>query len=383
MSHVVGEEPESASASRLADKRLSRYLPTLDGWRAIAIVAVLISHATDQFFAPDGRYPNASLYGLTRNGEIGVDIFFGISGFLITMRLLAELDTGDRVHLAAFYTRRFFRIVPPYVVYLAIATLLAVRPGVGGWGREIASCLLFVRNYSTTGGWFTSHFWSLAIEEHFYLLWPACLALVARRNPALFAFAAASTVGAWRIVDQHAQILSPLLPGVAFYHRTDIRLDALLMGCAAAIVFARQRDWFARVMHPALWAALVVGLVFCVVRQPPLALTWMSMLVPLLLIGTVSRPTDRIGLVLEFPVVTWIGRMSYSLYLWQQLFLIPANEPQSAWLAPLQVFPLNIVAVFVCAAASYYSVERPLIKVGHRLAAAFAGGRQSAVGFSQ
>lgn len=349
--------------------RADHYLPTLDGWRAIAILGVLVSHASDQLVGPHGRQPDARLYAFTQLGALGVDVFFGISGFLITMRLLAEFDARGSLDLRSFYVRRIFRIVPPYVAYLAGATLLAVTPGPGGWAREVASCLLFFRNYYPGGGWFTAHFWSLAIEEHFYLLWPVFLAVVAARRLTWAVVFIALAIGGWRTADDHFQILSPLSSGVAFLQRTDIRLDALLMGCVGALIFTRYRDGCVRLLHPGTWTALVLAFVVCVTARPPLSLTLTAIIVPLLLMGTVGRPGTWIGRLLESAIASWIGRVSYSLYLWQQLFLIPGDALPLSRIAPVQMLPLNLLAVFACAAGSYYAIERPLIAAGHRLAA--------------
>ena len=104
------------------------YLPTLDGWRAIAILAVLIAHGTDTVFSPGGLHANDRLRSFLKHG-VGVEIFFAISGFLICTRLLQERQRQGRVRLSAFYIRRAFRILPPYLLYLlTIGALVAA-----GW----------------------------------------------------------------------------------------------------------------------------------------------------------------------------------------------------------------------------------------------------------
>lgn len=225
--------------------RARGYLPTLDGWRAIAILGVMIAHGTDALFAPGASSANPTLYGLTRFGAKGVDIFFGISGFLICARLLEEYERRGRIGLGGFYIRRFLRILPPYFVYLAVVAALAV---------------------------------------------------------------------------------------------------AGVLAVTRAIVF-----------------------------NPPLALLWQSLLIPLVLAGTVLHPDGPAGRVLESRPARWIGRVSYSLYLWQSLFLVAFGlaRPFGAF----QRLPLNIVLLFGCAALSYYAVERPMIKLGHRLAPPTTEGR--------
>ncbi|MEE8115850.1 MAG: hypothetical protein V3T28_01980, partial [Gemmatimonadales bacterium] len=109
--------------------------------------------------------------------------------------------------------------------------------------------------------------------------------------------------------------------------------------------------------------------------QPPLALMWQSLLIALVILGPVLRPGRVVGRILELQTVRWIGRLSYSLYLWQQLFLAGREAPRPLPFGPLQSLPLNVVAVFLCAAASYYIIERRLTRLGHRLSRPRTGGR--------
>jgi peptidoglycan/LPS O-acetylase OafA/YrhL len=99
-----------------------------------------------------------------------------------------------------------------------------------------------------------------------------------------------------------------------------------------------------------------------------------KLLIPLVIVGTVVRPKGIPGRILEFPPIRWVGRLSYSLYLWQQLFLV-TNAERAERMGSLQSFPINIVCVLAIATASYYLVERPLIKIGHRLAKPVTPGR--------
>lgn len=106
-------EANQQSASPRTSPAAGGYLPTLDGWRAIAILGVMVAHGTAASFGAGGAFANASLYALSRYGAMGVDVFFGISGFLICSRLIAEHRARGRINLKGFYIRRFFRIPPP------------------------------------------------------------------------------------------------------------------------------------------------------------------------------------------------------------------------------------------------------------------------------
>lgn len=347
------------------------YLPTLDGWRAVAIIGVLICHASTRLFGIGGTHANALLFSVTRYGALGVDVFFGISGFLICTRLLQEEQIRKRISLKSFYIRRIFRILPPYLLYLMTLASLSLAGFLVVRRLEWLSCLFFFRNYLPDGteGWYTAHFWSLAVEEHFYLLWPGLLWLLGSRRSRWAVVGLALLLALWRSLEFRYHWLAHLLPGVNFYARTDIRLDALLWGCWIALVLQLPgwRERFCRALTPGLWIGLVALCVACVVWKPHLAMLWQSLLIPLILVGTVLRPQSRVGRLLESPPMRWTGRISYSLYLWQQLFLVGNEVHAPLPFGLLQNLPLNVVAVFVCATFSYYVVERRMIRLGHAL----------------
>ena len=329
------------------------YLPTLDGWRAVAIVAVLCCHA---------GWPTAAL---APYGAMGVSVFFALSGFLITRRLME----GRRIHLADFYRRRAFRILPPIVVYLAVVAVLGLglRLIPMDIGQLLAS-LFFYRNYLTapvSQGWYTGHFWSLAVEEHFYLFWPALLWIVGFRRARWLAPALALAVAVWRVADSHYDWIGRLNPELrGSVARTDYRIDILLFGCAIALIWddPRVRALFERIGGTALAVSAAVVAICCQVWTPPGYLTMIAVSMALLPAGTVAKPSSWAGRILEIPLLAWIGRMSYSLYIWQQLFLPP--RATGVW----QQAPWNFAAIFACAAISYYCVERPAIAFGRRLA---------------
>jgi peptidoglycan/LPS O-acetylase OafA/YrhL len=159
----------------------NHFLPTLDGWRAIAIAMVVLSHSLTTASARGGGGGFLNLLTF-RMGTFGVMLFFAISGYLICTRLLVEEETTGSVSLRSFYIRRVFRILPAAYVYLGTVAVLALaRILVVGWA-DIAGAALFYSNYEESGSWFTGHFWSLALEEHFYLLWPPVLVLLGRKR---------------------------------------------------------------------------------------------------------------------------------------------------------------------------------------------------------
>ena len=328
------------------------YLPTLDGWRAVAIAAVLCCHA---------GWPTATI---APYGAMGVSLFFALSGFLITRRLMDE----DRIDLADFFQRRAFRILPPIAVYLsALAVLGLYLRVIPVDGAQLLASLFFYRNYLNAQaghGWYTGHFWSLAVEEHFYLIWPVLLSIAGFRRARWVAPLLVLTVAVWRALDLHYGWIGHWDPALAgSIGRTDYRLDTLLLGCALALIWDDARvKALARCGGARLAIGAAIAAVCCQVWTPPAYLTIVAALMVLVPASTVAQPRSWLGRILEWPPLAWVGRMSYSLYIWQQLFLSPS--PRDAW----QKTPWNLAAAFACAAASYYLIERPAIAYGRRLA---------------
>jgi peptidoglycan/LPS O-acetylase OafA/YrhL len=355
------------------------YLPTLDGWRAIAIVAVLLDHTVG--YSGLRHYPR--LVSFTHTGPNGVSLFFAISGFLICSRLLEERRAFGQISLRGFYIRRACRILPPAMFYLlviealSLCGLIIVSPG------EWWSSALFFRNYlpgdwiSRGWGGYTVHYWSLAVEEHFYFLWPAALVFLGKKRARWFALSLAFAVAAWRTWDFNRHWVDRLIPGLLFGSRTDVRMDALLLGCVAALILDDDsvRASFSQRFRPWMWWLCVGGylaaqVVYFLQRSRSYSL-FESTLLPLVVAGTVYGPKTFITTLLESGVLKWMGRLSYSLYLWQQLFSVPAASSFSI----LQTPPLSTVMIFLCAWLSYRFIERPLIRWGHRLAPPLTEGR--------
>jgi peptidoglycan/LPS O-acetylase OafA/YrhL len=358
------------------------YRPTLDGWRAIAILLVMFAHGGAVLFVPGGRYASSTLYAISQRGGFGVDLFFGISGLLICGRLLDENEKTGGISLGSFYIRRVFRILPPAFAYLAIVGMLAIAGIIVVSPREWLSSVFFSRNYvvmPVDTGWYTGHFWSLAVEEHFYLIWPAALIALGSGRARRYLPGIAIAVAVWRVADFHF-FHGQIWPGVLsdnIYERTDTRFDGLLWGCWIALIASvpAYRAILARRLSAMVIAGLVVTLVACIALNPTLQMAWESFLVPLILVGTVLNPTMLFGRILEASLMRWIGRISYSLYIWQQLFLVGSKVPRPLPFGRAQEWPLNIVVVFVCASASYYLLERPLVVLGHTLSARYQARR--------
>ena len=167
------------------------YIPTLDGWRAVAISLVLLSHSSRSS-------------GLAEHlGFLGVALFFGISGYLICTKLLVERERNGSISLKSFYWRRAFRILPASVSYLVVIGNLGVFSLEQVKGRDVASGILFFANYLPNKHWDINHFWSLSMEEHFYMLWPMLLACLGNRSARRVAIGATIATFCWRAWAAH------------------------------------------------------------------------------------------------------------------------------------------------------------------------------------
>jgi peptidoglycan/LPS O-acetylase OafA/YrhL len=336
----------------------------LDGWRAIAIIAVLFCHGLDRH-----AHPFALQLGFA-----GVLLFFSISGFLITSRLLEEHALTGKVSFHKFYLRRAFRILPPALFFLGVITLLGLSGQIPFAPIDTLKALLFVRNYafldlSNAGSWYSVHFWSLAVEEHFYLIWPAILVLVGIKRARWVAPGLAVAAILWRSLDEKHQFVirwfhAPFL--TQNYGRTDYMADVLLWGCTLAL-WLSLRPWKSPLPRgtTSLVALVVAGFLGYELMGSEVShgrdLVYLLMAA---LIGcTVTDPGSVIGRLLELAPLRFIGRLSYSLYLWQQLFFRGDRAPLA-----FQHFPLNVALIFACACFSYYLVERPMIRLGSRIA---------------
>lgn len=338
-------------------------IPTLDGWRAIAILSVLVHHATLPFVA---RYP---FLKFPEYGVLGVDVFFALSGFLICSVLIREQHRKGRIDLGAFYIRRAFRILPLYFAFLLIVPLLAQVGGERISLTDWFGCLFFYRNYLPAGewSWTTGHFWSLSVEEHFYLLFPAFLALAgaARARRVLPLVLAAATL--WRMCDYRWRLMDVVLPGTVFPFRSDIRLDGIGFGCMAALLLDAPawRARAARLAAKPILPLLVSLFLACAVFPVPLALLWQKMLLPAMIVCTALAPSSWASRILETAPLRWVSGVSFALFIWQQLFL-PAG-PSATAPVPWQAFPLNLPLLAVCAFLSDRLLAQPAVRLGKRL----------------
>lgn len=318
---------------------------SLQGLRAVCISFVVLSHlsGTQNF----GRSHLLEIYG-----NMGVRIFLVLSGYLITAQLLKEHDRTGSISLKMFYVRRTLRIFPAAYVFMLVAVLThwsQLRAG------NIIAALTYTVNYYQHGEHILGHLWTLAVEEQFYLLWPLAILLFFPQRLAIVA----TTVAAGPLL----RVLFFLLWGRAgLDHPFPVFMDALATGCAVSLLEPRLVRW--QKIFASRWFLLVPGITALL----PLIQLWNSRVyqtlgLTALHVGialSIKHVMTRHYWLLNSLPVMWLGAISYSLFLWQQMFL---DRASSAWWT---AFPVNLVFSLLLATASYHAVELPFLKVRER-----------------
>ena len=353
-------------------------LPGLDLLRAIAIVWVMLFHS----FLVGGL--GTDLAWLSRYGWMGVDIFFVLSGFLIGRQVLAPLARGADFSFGAFYSRRAWRIVPAFAVVLAIYVAfpaLREAPGMAPWWQFATFSMNLLIDYGTQQAF--SHAWSLCVEEHFYLLFPA-LAWGLTRRPSVARFVSVCVLlvlagialrgAVWL---HHSALDTPRNWFVEdIYYPTWNRLDGLLAGVVLATIAA---------FRPAVWARMTArGNAFLLLGLVGMALAlWLFRERTGLLANTIGWPLLSTGIAclvvagasttswigrFPLPGVGWIAAVSYSLYLSHKLVFAAVERGLGEWLAGrgLLAFAVYAVATALGGAALHYAVERPFLQLRDR-----------------
>lgn len=347
------------------------YIPTLNGWRAFSIVYVLLYHSTWIYFNPQtGLYPNELYWKLSKNGAFGVYFFFGISGYLITTRLIEEYKFFGNISLKSFYLRRFFRIIPVLLIFLSIISALKWSQMIEVPTISILSSIFFFRNYTAdVSEWYTGHFWSLSMEEHYYLIWPALFLFTIKMKRAwILIMIILASVTIWRTLEYRYHLLAPYLPTTEFRGRTDLFFDYMMWGSLFAFLNAQSKFkiFFFRFTRPwfIIFAIFFMHTLFLI--KIPFQDSVQSLLIQFCLLLSINYPESSFSKFLENKTIARIGVYSYSLYVWQQLVLTPANMRLKGF-EFLQTPPLNILLLCIIAYISFNFLENPVINFGKKI----------------
>ncbi|MGX5731955.1 acyltransferase family protein [Pseudoxanthomonas beigongshangi] len=312
-----------------------RYEPGLDGLRAVAVLAVLAFHA---------RIPGFE------GGFFGVDLFFVLSGYLIT-RLLADENRGTgTIAIRTFYLRRLRRLYPALILFL-VTYLVAAPHFFAGITDHLRDAILAVFYLSDYGRAFwdvpvvIQHTWSLAVEEHFYLLWPLVLPAILklegfRRVHALLLLAVIATTWRWFVLGWDGDWTN-------VYTRFDTRLSGLFLGGAIALWNPPKHSWYFSLGTVLFTSAIVLG-----GWKEKSSLTWLAIVAEAgAVLMVLGAPGTRL---LSTPIIVWIGRLSYGMYLWHYPVMFWMRNQGIDWVSTMLVGTLFAVSA---SAVSYFTVE--------------------------
>jgi peptidoglycan/LPS O-acetylase OafA/YrhL len=335
-------------------------IPALDGLRGIAILAVLVHHQLTPL--------------PLRGGFLGVDLFFVLSGFLITGLLLTEFEHTKSIALRKFYLRRVLRLGPALFLYLLGCLLVTWLTHFIELRRELklmGLALIYSTNWRMAFGWDTSLdptaiIWSLSIEEQFYLLWPlllfACLALRVKRRFIVAGLALAIVA----IMAQRYFLLAAGAELTRLYYGTDTRADALLVGCVMAFVpvIRLRQQWLdaAGVAAALLLAYLIATVDFSSLFLYQVGFTGVALLTGVLILVVANAPNSLLATALGWRPLRWFGQISYGLYLWHWLVI---RNVSFYYLGRGDSWAKLALSLGI-ASASFYLVEKPFNRLKAR-----------------
>jgi len=353
-------------------------LPSLDGLRALSIVLVIIQH-----FDSSHKFGPATYLWRFQLGDMGVRIFFVLSGFLITSLLLREYANYKTIDLRKFYMRRFLRIFPAYYAYLGILAFLAYSGATSMRLESLYGPILYLSNYMATER-VLAHTWSLAVEQQFYLLWPLIILMagVKRATGVAIFFLVFSPMA--RVFVSISSDFPPTL-----WTHFETAGDPLAVGCIFAVFrerMARSTSYQRLISGSALLTA-IMGLFFLsMAHRWPMFWNLIGISVANLLIVFVVDVCMRIEksvvfVALNSRIAVYFGGLSYSIYIWQQFF---------AYGKISDAFYPSLLMTLAAAALSHHLIELPSLKFKSRFSRssgpkrtcfeAERGGRSSAVG---
>lgn len=349
-------------------------IPCLDGLRAASILLVILGHGLSTTTIHI-RWLLAFMPIFT-NSVAGVTIFFVISGYLITTLLCAEWQQTRSIDMSGFYLRRVLRIFPAFYAYILVIAVLAGFGILTVGHNQFVSAVTFLWNYrhlwnhlNDDAVWFLGQFWTLSLEEQFYLLWPLVLLLCTPVRAASVALALILVSPLLRVA---TYVMWPAARGQIglMLHTAS---DSLMFGCLAAL-------WQGSPRFEAVWEKIeragvsvpVAVASFLLLVSPYLRMafrgayqitvgtTLEASAITILMLWLVRHSDSTVGSILQRRFIVHVGVLSYSLYVWQQLFLTPLNR---TWTGS---FPINYLVAFTVAEVSYHCLERPFLRLRRR-----------------
>lgn len=344
------------------------YVPELDGLRGAAILGVMVFHARAPFL---------------KGGFIGVDIFFVLSGFLITTLLIQEFDGSGTVSLKNFYMRRVLRLGPALIALLIVFCLVSFAVlSEENANRNYVDAIIslayltnWARAFSIHPPDFLGHTWSLSIEEQFYVVWPIILLTmlrVSKKRHHVVVIAAAIALLSW--IFRVYLSMNAATPE-RLYNGLDTRADTLMVGCTLGILLSSGlvSEKSKKILQKLLVVIAPISVAFLLAfsmlskRLDPLMDYWgyvaVGLLTAALVLDILMTPQSIVRKFLAMRWLVWVGSISYGLYLWH----FPIYKTMSALgFHGFAIITVGSLVTFMVAALSYYVVERPILKLKKR-----------------
>lgn len=324
-------------------------IPSLDGMRGICILLILASHTV-------GSSNFQRLYFVGDLAALGLVVFFVLSGFLITTVLMREQSRSGSISLKNFYIRRFLRIFPVAYLYMTVVGVLSFLGIIGLRPHDLAFAVSYLMDFHHDRSWYLGHLWYLTVEEQFYLLWPATVLIVGFRRAFVLALATLAFIPFSRIA------IPRLFPAMPPAFGIPDGTASILTGCVLAFSFqwmTTKRALTSKLFLFALMGAAGLRIYTWNHGYPLHGFSYViNVLIALAVFRCISVPGDWLGMILNNKALVFVGGLSYSIYVWQQLFL-PPTPPGSS-------FPGNILAALAAALCSYYLIERPCLSLKKR-----------------
>lgn len=354
------------------------YIPALDGLRGISVMLILGYHDI-------GHYTSGFSHWL--NAWFTVDMFFLISGYLITSILVKEERKTGSISLKNFYVRRWLRIAPAYYVCIGAAIVWCMMGG-NHHLKPFAYAAMYLTNLDLAFGWNliplkygVSHFWTLGVEEQFYLVWPNLMKW-ANKHLVKIVAAVIGAVYLWR-----GYLIANGADWIRIYHGFDTRVDTLMYGSLIAIALANQkvRDVARKVVGNGWVQMLILWLVLqtCVGLGHPgdgtkdsqfylwqAKMPFVHILFSSLIMSLMLAPKAVASLFFSNPIAVWLGKLSYAIYLWHPL--VHTTYCSYYWTYfnthKLEAELIQYGLIIAVAAASYYLIEKPFLKLKSKFA---------------
>jgi peptidoglycan/LPS O-acetylase OafA/YrhL len=354
---VSKRQPLFSEITHLPDTLHQKIYPGLNGLRGVSIIMVVLHHFILQY---NGYYQNVLFIGY-----LGVDIFFVISGFLITTLCIKEKVKTNTISLKKFYIRRAFRILP--VAYLYIATLLVLNYI---FKLDIAytsfiGAALFLMNlsvfWSAKFDWDLAHYWTLSTEEQFYILFPILLKKRLSVFTGVVIFVAAVVPLLF-----YLQYLFPVLNIgiVSSALRYFIKFQGIAIGCLFSILLCKGYLNSGRYNVPVTLFCILFIAYFKFDPATSLKSSFLNLFISVaigfIIVNNVLYTNNWIANFLNFKPLAFVGVLSYSIYIWQQLFM--SHNPKF----PLSAFPVNMLCLSVVPVLVYFTFEKYFLKLRNR-----------------